>query len=82
VWLLLVIHYIIVIARPCPSARRRWLGTALDGQTDCVKTYRNRQSVANPFAVCWLGTALDGQTDCVKTNRIRLSVVNRSAVIG
>ena len=62
----------------CLSSTRplsTWLGTALDGQTDCVKTNRIRLSVVNPSsAVRWLGTALDGQTDSVKKNRIRLSV--------
>ncbi len=49
-----------------PSAVR-WLGTVLDGQTDCFKTDRIRLSVVNPSAVRWLGTVLDGQTDCFKT---------------
>jgi hypothetical protein len=68
----------------CLSSTRplsTWLGTALDGQTDCVKTNRIRLSVVNPSsAVRWLGTALDGQTDSVKKYRIRLSVVSPSAV--
>jgi hypothetical protein len=36
----------------CPSATRslRWLGTALDGQTDSIKIKRIRLSVDYPFA--------------------------------
>ena len=48
-----------------PSAVR-WLGTTLDGQTNCFKIDRICLSVANPSSLRWLGTTLDGQTDCFK----------------
>ena len=57
-------------------ASDRWLGIALDGQTDSVKKNRIRLSVVDPASDRWLGTTLDGQTDSVKKNRIRLSVVD------
>ena len=47
----------------------RWLGTALDGQTDCVKTNRIRLSVVNPSAVLWLGTTLNGRPDRLFQNQ-------------
>ena len=40
----------------------RWLGTAIDGQTDSVKKNKIRLFVVNLSAFRWLGTATDGQT--------------------
>jgi hypothetical protein len=58
----------------------RWLGTTLDGQTDCFKIDRICLSVVNPLSARLLGTTLDGQTDCFKIDRLCLSVVNPSSV--
>jgi hypothetical protein len=49
----------------------RWLGTTLDGQTDCFKIDRICLSVVNPLSVRWLGTTLDGQIDCFKIDRFQ-----------
>jgi hypothetical protein len=65
----------------------RWLGTALDGQTDSVKKNRIRLSGVSPSAVRLPGTRSTARQISKKDrvalyqkNRIRLSVVNPSSV--